>query len=202
MQLPPFNIHCGDSIHLRYQPERKPSINLPLRGLRKNAPKAMINDSLSLSHLYILSPLVEIGLFRGISWFNVRICNPLCLYVFSRGGEFTTCSAVFNPSLDLTLGDVANTLTISPFILSIPNLIGRGVDVPIAKTDILFCPLRSMSNYLSSRPRASRIEPLFITDEGGPLTRAWFVTKLRLLCRFCGLPPESYYAHSLPGVHA
>ena len=57
--------------------------------------------------------------------------------------------------------------------------------------------MRSMSNYLRSRPRASRSEPLFITDEGGPMSRSWFGTKLRILCQACGLPPESYTAHSL-----
>ena len=53
-----------------------------------------------------------------------------------------------------------------------------------------------MVQYLRSRAQASPQEPLFITEGGEPLSRAWFSSRLRLLCQLCGLPPERYTPHS------
>ncbi|KAL1263437.1 hypothetical protein QQF64_006176 [Cirrhinus molitorella] len=54
-----------------------------------------------------------------------------------------------------------------------------------------------MLAYLRSRPKAGQQEPLFLTEEGKPMSRAWFASRLHLLCKYCGLPPERYTAHSL-----
>ncbi|CAJ1076408.1 hypothetical protein G5714_002872 [Xyrichtys novacula] len=53
-----------------------------------------------------------------------------------------------------------------------------------------------MTRYLRSRPRASQLEPLFATEKGEPMTKAWFATHLHLLCQSCGLPPGCYTSHS------
>ena len=53
-----------------------------------------------------------------------------------------------------------------------------------------------MTQYMKSRPRASNQEPLFATEEGNSMSRAWFASRLRLLCQTCGLPPERYTPHS------
>lgn len=61
----------------------------------------------------------------------------------------------------------------------------------------VFCPLIFMLTYLGDRPSAGLQEPLFVTQTGKPMSRAWFASHLRLLCQFCGLPPDCYTAHSL-----
>ncbi len=50
---------------------------------------------------------------------------------------------------------------------------------------------------LRSRPQAGPQDPLFSTEEGKPMSRAWFASRLHLLCQYCGLSPERYTAHSL-----
>ncbi|KAL1260216.1 hypothetical protein QQF64_008043 [Cirrhinus molitorella] len=68
--------------------------------------------------------------------------------------------------------------------------------MPVTETNTAFCPLSSMLAYLRSRPKAGQQEPLFLTEEGKPMSRAWFASRLRLLCKYCALPPECYTAHS------
>ncbi|KAL7386809.1 hypothetical protein ABVT39_013938 [Epinephelus coioides] len=53
-----------------------------------------------------------------------------------------------------------------------------------------------MVRYLRSRAKASQQEPLFATERGEHMSRAWFTARLRLLCQSCGLPPERYTARS------
>ncbi|KAK2863779.1 hypothetical protein Q7C36_002933 [Tachysurus vachellii] len=45
--------------------------------------------------------------------------------------------------------------------------------------------------------RARMEAPLFTMEEGKPMSRSWFASRFRLLCQYCGLPPEGYSAHSL-----
>lgn len=54
-----------------------------------------------------------------------------------------------------------------------------------------------MMAYLRSRPQACLEDPLFATEEGCPMSRAWFASRFHRLCQYCGLPPESYSAQSL-----
>ena len=122
-------------------------------------------------------------------------------YWVLRPGEFTTHTLSFNPSFDLTLSDISmHAGCFSLFLkLSKTDVDGHGVSIRIAANNTLFCPLSSMTTYLRSRAMmdAEGGEPLFSMADGKPMTRCWFSTKLRSLCRACGLPADRYTPHSL-----
>ena len=70
-----------------------------------------------------------------------------------------------------------------------------GVPIHIIRTDTVFCPFSSMMSYLRWRVNPEGDEPLFVTEAGKVMTRAWFADKLRVVCQRCGLDAPSYTPH-------
>ena len=74
---------------------------------------------------------------------------------------------------------------------------GKGTPIYIKQTNSPFCPFASMTNYLLWRGNLGSAAPLFTTNEGSAMSRAWFRGKLCLLCQRRGLNPDLYTPHSL-----
>lgn len=176
------------------------SIRLLLNGLKKEKPRG--NDHrlpLTLTLLRKLISHLRAGCFGVHTDMMLESVLLTAFYGFLRGGEFSTRTDSFNPSHDLTISDVSvfsHHFTI--FLKHSKSDRNReGASVYISETNSAFCPLSSMSAYLRSRPQARPEDPLFATEEGKPMSRAWFASRFRLLCLYCGLPPGRYSAHSL-----
>ncbi len=152
---------------------KNPLIRLLINGLKKEKPQG--NDQ------------------------RLPLTLSLLLMLLSRLREFTRTDN-FNPSQDLTISDV--TIYSHYFTVylkhSKTDKNKEGTVIFISESNsVLFCPLSSMLAYLRSRPQAGPQDPLFSTEEGKPMSRAWFASRLSLLCQYCGLSPEGYTAHSL-----
>ncbi len=178
-----------------------PSIRLLINGLKKEKPQG--NDQrlpLTLSLLLKLISRLREGCFGSYTDLMLESALLTAFYGFLRGGEFTTRTDIFNSSQDLTISDV--TIYSHYFTMylkhSKTDKNKEGTVIFISESNsVLFCPLSSMLAYLRSRPQAGPQDPLFSTEEGKPMSRAWFASRLRLLCQYCGLSPERYTAHSL-----
>lgn len=208
-RMQPSSIKCmvaGIQFHLRCKDPsaaailENPSIRLLLNGLKKESPQG--NDK----RLPFTLPLVEkiISRLRAgcFGSFTDKLLETVILtafYGFLRGGEFSCRTYAFDPHSDLTISDI--NIFEHHFTLflkhSKTDKSGQGTIIYISESNGVFCPLSSMRTYLQSRPRAAPQEPLFVTPEGRPMSRAWFACHLRLLCQFCGLPPDRYTPHSL-----
>ncbi len=192
-----FHLRCLDpSISSLLE---NPSIKLLLNGFKREKPQG--NDlrlpfTPSLLHKLIIH--LRKGCFGPYIDSLLETVFLTAFYGFLRCGEFTTRSQTFDPSRDLTISDV--TLHDHYFCVflkhSKTDKDRKGTSVVISRINSDFCPLSSMVRYLRSRAQASHREPLFLTEKGEPLSRAWFTSRLRLLCQACGLPPERYTAHS------
>ncbi len=105
----------------------------------------------------------------------------------------------FNPNLDLTISDVF--LDYHQFTLMLKHSktakLGKGTPIIISKMNYVFCPLLSISRYLEIRQQALPDEPLFLMEDGNPMSSSWFASKFKQLCRLCGLNPVVYTPHSI-----
>ncbi|CAJ1086663.1 hypothetical protein AALO_G00049190 [Xyrichtys novacula] len=176
-----------------------PSIQLLLNGFKKEKPKGQdIRLPFTLPLLHKLIMHLKKGCFGPYSDLLLETVFLTVFYGFLRGGEFTTHTKRFDPSHDLSIADVTvHSHHFSVFLKhSKTDRDRKGTTVLIAQTNSPFCLFPSMTRYLRSRPRASPHKPLFATEKGEPMTKAWFATRLRLLCQSCGLPPDHYMAHS------
>lgn len=193
-----FHLRCLDPSTISLL--QNPSVRLLLNGLKREKPQG--NDTrlpLTLPLLRNMITHLRKGCFGPYSDLLVETVLLTAFYGFLRGGEFTTRLSSFDPSYDLTIADV----TIKPHHFSIflkhskTDKDKEGTTILISESNSSFCPLISMVRYLRSRPHARPQDPLFASEEGKPMSRAWFASRLRSLCQACGLPPERYTTHSL-----
>ena len=175
-----------------------PSVKLLLNGLKKECP------STKDSRLPFLLPMVHKmvsclrkGCFGSYEDALLEAVFFTAFYGFLRCGEFTTSTSVFNPLHDLTVGDLSVRTNMYAVHLkhSKTDQDGRGADVVISSTNTGFCPLVSLQRYMAARPRAGRMDPLFLTEKGKAVSRSWFTSRLRVVCGRCGFSGR-YTAHS------
>ena len=58
------------------------------------------------------------------------------------------------------------------------------------------CPLKLLAEYLAVRPRSGGIGPLFLKQDGSPMSAAWFRAHLKKECEAAGFKGD-FNAHSL-----
>lgn len=193
-----FHLRCLDPSTISLL--ENSSIRLLLNGLKKEKPKG--NDHrlpLTLPLLKKLISRLRVGCFGIYSDMLLESVLLTAFYGFLRGGEFSTRTGSFNPAHDLTISDVSIFSHHFTLFLkhSKTDRNREGTFVYVSETNSVFCPLSSMLAYLRSRSQARPEDPLFTTEEGKSMSRAWFAFRFRLLCEYCGLPPERFSAHSL-----
>ena len=107
-----------------------------------------------------------------------------CFFGFMRAGELMVSKiSEFNPAQHLTLNDVATDSKEAPSFIQLTlktsktDPFGRGVNIVIGKTADLLCPVQAMFSYLQRR--GGKEGPLFIRLDGTPLTKPYFVKRVR-----------------------
>ena len=123
-----------------------------------------------------------------------------CYFGFFRAGELTVPSeSAFNTAVHLAWGDVAisenGPRTIRIFLKrSKTDQFGRGVNVFLGATGDAICPVSAMIAYVTSRGDSPG--PFFRTAEGLPLTKAYFVSRIRAALTRAGFRETDYSGHS------
>jgi len=176
-----------------------PSIRLLLNGIKRHSPQG--NDKRLPFTLPLVKQIISKlrdGCFGSYTDQLLETVILTAFFGFLRGGEISSRTCSFDPNLNLTISDVS--IHDHHFTLylkhSKTDKNREGVIVYIS-VNTAFCPLISMLFYLRYRASADPQEPLFVTQAGKTMSRTWFSCHLRLLCQFCGLPPDRYTAHSL-----
>ena len=127
----------------------------------------------------------------------------LGFFGFLRSGEFTVHSAsgssVRNPA-PLLLSDIALDSIQRPTIVSVrirqskTDPFRLGVTLYLGITRDIVCPVKSMAAYLAVRSREQG--PLFLYQDGSPLTRGRLVVVVREALSQMGLDSSNYAGHS------
>lgn len=173
-----------------------PSIKLLLKGIAKASPLSPdARSPITLLILHNLLAALRAGLFSPYSDALLDSVFLLAFYGFLRCGEFTTPSLKFVPGLHITSTD----LLFHPdfYSLSLKQSKSKGpCTIVIARIGSPFCPFRSMLNYLNLRGKQLPSAPLFITPEGHPMSRRWFIRNLNVAIQHIGLNPKQFSGHS------
>ena len=89
----------------------------------------------------------------------------------------------YSPATDLSWGDVSVDDRASPTMVKIHlrqskcDQFGKGVEVIIGRTDTSTCPIAALTTYIFHRQDIPGA--FFLTKEGSPATKSWFVDQIR-----------------------
>lgn len=74
----------------------------------------------------------------------------------------------------------------------------QGVTIPSYKSGNIICPCFAVKNYLSLRKKMSSItsDALFVSDDGNPLSRQFFINHVKIILDNLGLQSKNYNGHS------
>jgi len=125
----------------------------------------------------------------------------LAFFGFLRVGEFTIpAKGSYDKSSHLSLCDIAVDSRDNPQLLRITikqsktDPFRKGVKVYLGTTNRLVCPVAGIVPYLAAR--GDRQGPLFMTKDGGGLTRQTFTQLLNVLLAKLHLNSKNYNTHS------
>ena len=125
----------------------------------------------------------------------------MSFYGFLRSGEVVVASATaFDPSADLSYGDVAVDNVESPHFLSVriktskTDPFREGVTVYLGVTGCSLCPVTAILSYMVLRGGDSG--PFFLFENGDYLSRDRFVRDLRSALSAVSCRPQDYACHS------
>ena len=108
--------------------------------------------------------------------------------------------SAFDEHRHLTWGDVAVDRANPPALIKIHlkhskcDQLGNGVDVFLGRTGTDVCPVTLTLRYVKERGPTSG--PFFLRQDGTPLTKAFFVSRVREALLTLGLNPQHYAGHS------
>ena len=144
-----------------------------------------------------------------ISDYTDSLLTAVCLtafFGFLRCGEFTVSKDdAFDPAVSLCLGDLTFHDTYVEVILksSETDPFRHGVSIPLFKNNNYskLCPFLALRVYLSKRnikfvTYQSSMDPLFLTEEGHPLSRHVFMQHFKHILSNIGLDNTQYSGHS------
>ena len=124
-----------------------------------------------------------------------------CFFGFLRCGEITVPSVQeFDPGYHLSYGDVRLDSTTQPSVVDVnikaskTDPFRQGVRIYLGKTDNDLCPVAAVAAYLASRSITPG--PFFHFQNGAPLTRSSFVSRVTQALTTAGIDSSKYSGHS------
>ena len=147
----------------------------------------------------ILRTLLRIWSMAPVTFNKVMLWAACCLgyFAFLRSGEFTCtpgnpCS--LEPS-DIAVDDRENPSFITVRLRrSKTDQFGEGTTIFVGRTRSEICPVAAVLAYIARRPGTPG--PLFIFDNGTPLSRSYLVKTLRSTLSDAGVDTRGYSGHS------
>ena len=150
----------------------------------------------------VLHQLYTVWSIQPVSYTNCMLWAACCLgfYAFLRSGEFTCPSrSTYVPSMlsptDITVDTHSNPSFITVTLrASKTDIWGKGHTLYVGATGSYICPVAAVLSYLAIRP--SSPSPLFIHEEGRPLSRTTLVSEVRLALQSTGWDISRFNGHS------
>lgn len=173
-----------------------PKLSLMLKGIKKSqSSNSTQRGPITSSILMSMCHQLRSGF---LSFYEDKLMLAACLtafFGFLRCGEFTTRSAVFDPSCNLCLNDLIfkDKVALITIKVSKSDPFRKGCIIQLFKNNTVVCPYQGLVDYLSLRKQFSNepLSPLFMLPSFMPLSRPIFTKWLHLLC-----PMPSITGHS------
>ena len=175
-------------------------LELVLKGLKRQRPRSQ-DSRLPITPLVLLK-IKSILDGDPHNYDNILLWAACCLgfFAFLRSAEFTVPSLQkFDPACP-SPQDIAVDNVQQPTLMKIrikgskTDQTRIGVDLYVGKTDNAICPVAAVLAYLALRGQTEG--PLFILEDGRPLTRELLVQKLRATLSQAGVDCTRFSGHS------
>ena len=186
--------------------EKKLKLGLVLKGINRTRPHQ------NYTRLPV-TPFIMTAIKSAVdtrAGFNSTMLWAACcmaFFGFMRSGEFTVpTSNSYDSSRHLSVEDVAVDSHTNPTMMAVKLKIsktdpfGTGVTIYLGQTSGPICPVRAILEYLAVRPPVEG--PLFITEQGAPMTKAIFIAMVREALGQSGIDSSDYKGHSFRIVAA
>ncbi len=180
--------------------EGKLKLALVLRGVKRIKPR---QNFVRLPVTPLIMSAIKSTLETRPSFDSTMLWAACCLgfFGFLRSGEFTVpTSNSYDSRRHLSVADIAVDSHSNPTMVAVrlrvskTDQFGTGVTIYLGRTSGPICPVTAILQYLAARPPGNG--PLFITDQATPLTKAWFICKVKEALGQAGIDSSSYKGHS------
>ena len=202
-----------------------PMLSYVLKGIHRKIPDSTRSKRLPITP-HLLHKMHAVWSQGQWTFNNAMLWAACCLgfFGFMRAGEFTSQSST---DASLLANDVAVDSRSNPQVLIVhirhskTDPFSAGTHLFLGRTGDILCPVAAVLGYLAVRP--SNPGPLFVLQDGTPLSRAHLVTSMREALSQAGentshflatvsasvLPPRQHkqasvthsYKHSADGNH-
>ena len=177
-----------------------PRLTYVLKGIHRKSPDHQRKPRLPITTAILLQ-LHEVWSKPPIAYDSIMLWAACCLgfFAFLRSGEFTTTDHL-SPDAILSLSDVVVDSRADPRLITLhlrcskTDPFGAGCRIYLGRTDTIPCPVAAILQYLSQRP--STPGPLFLFQDGTPLSRISLVAHMRQALAQAGFDASSYSGHS------
>ena len=122
-----------------------------------------------------------------------------CFFGFMRAGEvLLNAKDKFDPSYNLSFADVASDSRSKPSFIQLTlkgsktDPFRKGVNIIIGRTGDRLCPVEALFKFLMLR--GNKDGPLFLREDGSPLTKPLFIQKVRDALKSAGYHDVDKYA--------
>jgi hypothetical protein len=177
-----------------------PRLQTILRSMKKlHTTPQTVRLPINAQILTNISMLLHAGIFGPYTDLLMETACTTAFFGFLRCGEFTVRQK-FNPQINLCLQDIT-------FLQDRCNLklkasktdpFRQGIVIPLFSRQHSICPVRNLRKYHQVRLNCGgqQLDPLFVSSDGSPLTRAYFIEYLRVILSRLGLHATQYSGHS------
>ena len=178
-----------------------PQLEYVLKGAKKSTPASSRRRLPITPH--ILSKLKEVWQLepKKRDAKMLRAASCLCFFGFLRSGEIVApAERAHDPQSHLCFSDVRTDSHASPSMLQVKikasktDPFRQGVTLYIGATRGPLCPVTSVLSYMVARGNSDG--PLFTWEDGRYLTRAGFVSGMRVALSAAGYAAQDYAGHS------
>lgn len=168
------------------------------RGKEGRAPKPRLPITPS-----VLRKMKEVWARQGDSYVNIMLwaAAATTFFSFCRSGEMVVEKEdAYDPASHLSYRDIAVDNPKKPTMIALTlrqsktDQARKGVKVVIGSTGDDICPVSALLRYLQARGKHPG--PLFMEENGQPLTKAKFISGIRAALTEARLPAKDYAGHS------
>lgn len=184
-------------------PSLSPCPKLPyvLKGIRKSSHAAGTNHRLPLTPDH-LRKIHSTWSQQPITFNKTMLWAAFCMgfFGFMRSGEFTSTVQDNELITSVSISDVSIDSRTNPQVLTIyvrrskTDQFSEGKQIHLGRTGNDLCPVSAILAYLAVRPRNPG--PLFVYQDGSPLSRRQLVTQLRSALSEAGIDTTGFSGHS------
>ena len=184
-----------------------PRLQLVLRGVKKSLAKpSQPRFPITYPILSRMFTALDNGMFGPYLDLLFKTVCATAFFGFLRCGEFTTLHSTFDPDLHLTMSDINlfGDSSVSPTRASV-NLkssktdpFRQGCNIHLFPTNSPICAVTLLGLFIRVRKTmgASDKDPLFLLPGNQSLSRAKFISMLRLVLTRIGLQASNFSGHS------